>query len=117
MLYGAKSVGCIGLSINCKPIANGLRLVGWMYPIRGGRDGRSSLCRHLEQKGLEDVWLNSERSKLYPDWNDLRHIIWFDKKLPLDTTRQELQGQLKQQGGKLLRLARPKLEELAQKKR
>ena len=86
-IRGKKKLGSAGVFFPryVKP----LHVVGWLKPL-GGLDGRKRIARSCAGK-IDDVKVVSENPKQYPGWpRDDDVVIWFDQKLTLATSRDEL---------------------------
>ncbi len=85
----------------------GFRLVGYVNPRRGGLDGRKKFALACLKK-IEQVHLARDDQKRYPGWNDC--IIWFDRKLTLSASCEELGTEIRKQAKKFFRVAKPLLK-------
>lgn len=99
-----KRVGSVGLDVGYGKV--GFRLIGWMNPGRGGLDGRKRFALACKKR-IEQVHLVSEYQKSYPGWSDC--VIWFEKKLTVQTSREELRAEIVEQAKKLAAIAKPLL--------
>jgi hypothetical protein len=99
-----KSVGWVGLHVGHGK--EGFRLFAYINPRRGGLDGRRKFALACKKK-IEQVHLTRDDQKRYANWNDC--IIWFEKKLTLQTSREELRTEITKQAKKFVAVAKPLL--------
>jgi hypothetical protein len=97
-----KRIGWAGLRIGSGK--ERFRLIGFMNPRRGGLDGQKKLALACKKK-IKQVHLTRDEQKRYPGWDD--NVIWFEKKLKLGTSLQELEQEVRKQTKTFFRLARP----------
>jgi hypothetical protein len=100
-----KSIGWAGLQVGYG--MQGFRLIGYMRPRRGGLDA----CKRLAlacQKKIKGIHITGDHYKKYPGWPD--SIIWFDKKLSLTTSLDELHRELKRRAQTFFRVVMPLLK-------
>jgi hypothetical protein len=99
-----KSVGWVGLHVGSGK--EGFRLIGFMNPNRGGLDGRKKFTL-ASQKKNKQIHLTRDDPKRYPGWNDC--VIWFEKKLTLQTTIEELASDVTKETRNFFLIAKPLL--------
>jgi hypothetical protein len=88
-----KQVGTIALTIGYG--AEGFRVIGMMRLQRGGQDGRRRLKAACEMRiKLRTVHLTEDQPHRYPKWPP--RVVWFDRKLDLNTTVGELRKEMGQ---------------------
>lgn len=100
-----KVVGWVGLHVGHGK--EGFRLIGFMTPRRGGLDGRKKLALRCKKK-ITAVHLTRDDQKRYPRWND--NLIWFEKKLSLQTSLDELRDELRQRAKTFFAIVKPLLK-------
>lgn len=100
-----KWVGQIGLDVGYGGV--GFRLIGSMNPRRGGLDERRKLVLALQKK-IKQAHLTSDHVERYPKWPDC--IVWLDKKLTLQTSREELWAEVTKQARALAAVTEPFLK-------
>jgi hypothetical protein len=109
-----KRIGWVGLSIDCGQM--GPRLIGWVYPRRGGLDGRSQLA-HTCQKKLPEmkVHLASEDSKRFPGWiGSGDGVVWLEKHLTQRISREELRKEIAIKSKRFFKTAKPLLKKIVE---
>ncbi len=84
-----KQTGWVGIYLGHYDMA--LRLFGWVSP-KGGLDGRRKLARACTGK-IKGVRVVSDHRKDYPEWVE-DCVVWFDRKLTLKDTRDELRTEV-----------------------
>lgn len=90
-----------------------MRLFGWVWPKRGGLDGRRELARVCQKKVF--ARMPSDYANHYPGMaeDDLGTVLWMDKHL---TTRGDLESLAKYVGSQakaFFKVAKPVLHKLA----
>ena len=100
-----KNVGWVGLYIGSGD--EGFRLIGSMNPRLGGLDGRKKFALACKNK-IEQIHLTRDYQKRYPGWNDC--VIWFERKLTLGASREELGADLRKQANRFFKVAAPLLK-------
>jgi hypothetical protein len=103
-----RGVGSIGV---CVEPTDGPRLVGWISPRIGGLAGRRNLIHVLKNKKQKPkiIRLASDHKEKYPPEEWGKSIIWFDKRLTLDTLKEEVGAELRRDVKYLFKSAPPKL--------
>jgi hypothetical protein len=99
-----KSVGWTGLHVGYGK--EGFRLIGFMKPRGGGLDGQKKLALACKKK-IKQLHLTRDDPKRYPGWGD--YVIWFDKKLDVQQTREELVAEMGKQAKTFFKVAKPLL--------
>jgi hypothetical protein len=99
-----KNLGWIGLHVGYGK--EGFRLIGFMKPRGGGLDRRKKFAEACKKK-IEKVHLTRENQRRYPGWSD--YIIWFDRKLKLRISREELANEIRRQAKRFFTVAKPHL--------
>jgi hypothetical protein len=104
-----KRIASIGLYLDNEPMP--LRLIAWLWPWRGGLDGRRELVRVCHKK-VGNVLLASEHLERYPAWADDDGIVWYERKILSKTLFENLLPSLGTRAKKFLKAAKPVLIKL-----
>jgi hypothetical protein len=105
-----RSMGSAGILLAETPTP--LRLIGWIWPRRGGLDGRRELV-HRCRKKLKAVCLAYENPTRYPEWTEDDGIVWLDEQLTLRSSFDDLVLNVSRQAKAFFRTAKPILKKLS----
>lgn len=106
-----KAIGWIYLTINNLE-EGGFRLIGSLWPSRGGADGRNHVCGKLKKKLPEfRICLATDYQNRFPEWPE--YIIWYERPLHKKVVLEDLAKELGSQGTRFLKTAVPMLKELS----
>ena len=90
-----------------------LRFFGWVWPRRGGREGRREFVRRCKKRSYARVCLPIDDIKRFPGFVEDDGIIWFDEQLTRKTREDDLLDRVRKQARRFFKVARPILDELA----
>jgi hypothetical protein len=107
-----RRIGLAGLTLGEAPTP--LRLFGWIWPRRGGSDGRRELV-HRCQKKVRAVCLPHQNPARYPDWTEDDGVIWLDEQLSLRTPMRTIIKDVSHQAKVFFRATKPMLKELSER--
>jgi hypothetical protein len=107
-----KRIGSVGLYLDNEPMP--IRLLGWVWPSKGGLDGRRELVRACRKKLRSDVLLASEHVDRFPGWADDDGIIWYEEGVSLRTSLEDLAADLKEHARKFFKCSAAVLTRLAE---